>query len=171
MFDQSKIDDFLFRSENISKISDKDIAFKIISSEINTCDDRYLHEYIGALNYIRYEKVLDWIEDNSKRISRVNGSWGHLAASSHFNWERAEKWLFIGRPLSLIALDALLLCTTIGERLNQSEWMRHIQPRLNADIQSDLLAKRLQEYLLIDNVPRTKSAVQKIINNIFEIEE
>jgi len=169
MYDQEKIDDFILRSESIAKNFDKDESFTIISTEIDNCDDRYLHEYITALNFIRHEKVLDWIEINSKRIVNITQNWGHLAAMSHFSLDRAEKWLTLGRPLSIIALDALVFCTTIGERLNQSLWMREIQPKLTDNQQPEVIAKRLQEYLQTDRVPRTRNAVDQIIDNIFEV--
>jgi hypothetical protein len=102
------------------------------------------------------------------RIININRNWGHLAASSNFSWSKADKWLAKGRPLSLIALDALIFCTTIGERLNQSTWMRQIQPKLIDTPKPEIVAKRLQQYLSQDNVPRTKTAIQKIIENIFD---
>jgi hypothetical protein len=73
-----------------------------------------------------------------------------------------------GRPLSLIALDAILFCTTVGERLSQSLWLRQIQPKLIDNPRPDIVANRLQEYLKMDSVPRTKSTIQKIIENIFD---
>ncbi|HEY8916825.1 MAG TPA: hypothetical protein VIM87_10310 [Chitinophaga sp.] len=170
MYDQEKVNDFIFRSENIAKKFDKDEAFAIISSEIDACEDRYLQEYITALNFIRHEKVLDWIETNTERIVNINLNWGHLAASSCFNWDKAEKWLTKGRPLSLIALDALIFCTTNGDRLNQSPWMRQIQPKLIDNPKPEIVATRLQKYLSVDNVPRTKTAIQRIIWNIFEVD-
>jgi hypothetical protein len=168
MYNQEKVDDFIQRSEEVIQNNDKDNAFKIISAEIDSCEDRYLNEYITALNFIRSERVLEWIEENTHRIINVGLSWGHLAASSHFTWDRADKWLEEGRPLSLIALDALVFCTTVGERLNQSPWMRQIQPKLIDNPQPGFVAARLQEYLKADSVPRTKDAVRKIIENIFD---
>jgi hypothetical protein len=168
MNDQEKVDDFVFRSENLAKSLDKDEAFTIIAAEIDNCENKYLNEYIAALNFIRHEKVLDWIEKNAHRITNVGTNWGHLAASSYFNWDRAKKWLTKGRPLSLIALDALIFCTTLGERLNQSPWMRQIQPKLSDSLKPEIVATKLQEYLVIDNVPRTKNAIEKIIENIFD---
>ncbi|MDF0720732.1 hypothetical protein P0M11_12045 [Kaistella sp. PBT33-4] len=168
MYNQEKVDDFIQRSEEVIQNHDKDGAFHIISAEIEACEDKYLNEYITALNFIRSEKVLDWIEKNTLRIIDVGLSWGHLAASSQFNWDRATKWLEKGRPLSLIALDALVFCTTIGERLNQSPWMRQIQPKLIDNPRPEIVAARLQRYLGADSVPRTKDAVRKIIENIYD---
>jgi hypothetical protein len=38
----------------------------------------------------------------------VSDDWGRLAAESRMSWSAAQTWLDRGRPLSLIALDALL---------------------------------------------------------------
>jgi hypothetical protein len=168
MYDQEKVDEFVFRSENLAKTVDKDEAYLIISQEIDSCEDRYLNEYITALNFIRSDKVLDWIENNIHRTTNIGLNWGHLAASSYFSWDRASQWLTSGRPLSLVALDGIMFCTTISERLNQSIWMRQIQPKLIENPKPEIIANRLQEYLLTDNVYRTKSTVNKIIDNIFD---
>ena len=48
MYNQEKVDEFVFRSENLAKSVDKDEAFFIISKEIDSCEDKYLNEYIGA---------------------------------------------------------------------------------------------------------------------------
>jgi len=168
MDEKEKIDDFHIRAENTANTLDIDQAFKIISTEIDLCEDRYLYEYILALNFIRSDKTLNWIETSAHRIKSVGGNWGHLAAISYFNWDRAEKWLSLGRPLSLVALDALIFCTTNGERLNQSLLLRKLNPRLIDNPRPDIVANRLQKYLLTDNVHRTRTSVDSIINNIFE---
>ncbi len=168
MYDQEKVDEFVLRSENLAKRVDKDEAFLIISQEIDSCEDRYLSECITALNFIRNDKVLDWIEKNIHRTTNVGLNWGHLAASSNLSWDRANEWLRSGRPLSLVALDGIMFCTTIGERLNQSLWMRQIQPKLIDNPKVEVIANRLQEYLLKDNAHRTRSAINKIIDNIFD---
>src|SRR5204863_3993484 len=115
-------------------------------------------EYITAVNFIRNEKVLDLIEENIHRTTNIGTNWGHLAASSYLSWDRVKKWLSNGRPLSLVALDAIIFCTSVGDRLNQSPWMRQIQPKLVDDPKPEIIAKQLQAYLLTDNVPRTKTA-------------
>jgi hypothetical protein len=166
---QQEIDDFIFQIEIQAKSLDKDEAFSVISDEISRCDDKQINEYIVAFNFIRHKKTLNWIEMNIHRATNINVNWGHLAASSYFNWDRADKWLTAGRPLSLVALDALIFCTTTGKRLNQSPMMRQIQPKLIDDPKPEIVAKRLREYLLTDSVPRTKNSIHTIIKNIFEI--
>lgn len=156
----------MLEAEQISNSKSKEDAFHELTLKIAKCEDRYLNDFIGALYWIRYEPVLDWIEDNADRISNVTQSWGHLAASSNFSWERAKKWLEQGRPLSLIALDGLMFCTSIGERLNQSPWMREIRPTLTDNPELDEVANTLKEFLKTDSVPRTKNLVNHIIDNI-----
>lgn len=153
--------------EEIIDASGKEKAFEIITSELDKCEDRYLSEFMLPLNYLQYEATLDWIEKNAQRTLNITEAWGHLAASSNFTWERSQRWLDSGRPLSLIALDALMFCTTTGDRLNQSLWMREINPILEDIPRPDIVANGLQDYLKRDSVPRTKHAVNRIIDNIF----
>ena len=72
MYNQQKVDDFIQRSEAVIQNHDNDKAFQIISAEIDACEDRCVNEYITALNFIRSEKVLGWIEKNTSRIINVS---------------------------------------------------------------------------------------------------
>lgn len=155
-------------AEPIAKCLDFDEGFKILTGELESGNDKFLSENVSALLYFQSDKTLDWIEKICERIKNISSSWGQLAASSQFTWDRANKWLTIGRPLSLIALDSLNYCTTIGERLNQSLWLRQLNPRLSDNPRPEIIANRLKEYLAVDNVPRTKNAVETIIDNVFE---
>lgn len=155
-------------AEPIAKCLDFDEAFKILTREIESGDDKFLSENVSALLYFKSDKTLDWIEQVSERIKNISSNWGQLAASSQFTWDRANKWLTIGRPLSLVALDSLVYCTTIGERLNQSLWLRQLNPRLIDNPKPEIIANRLRDYLTVDSVPRTKNAVEIIIDNVFE---
>ena len=155
-------------AEPIVKCLNFDEAFIILTRELEKGDDKFLSENVSALLYFQNGKILDWIEKVSERIKNVSLSWGQLAASSQFTWNRANKWLTFGRPLSLIALDSLIYCTTIGKRLNQSLWLQQLNPKLIDNPRPEIISNRLKEYLIIDNVPRTKNAVETIIDNVFE---
>ncbi len=155
-------------AEPIVKCLDFDKAFEILTKELERKDDKYLSENVSALLYFQSDKTLDWIEKVNQRIKNISSEWGQLAASSQFTWDRANKWLTIGRPLSLIALDSLIYCTTIGERLNQSLWLRQLNPKLIDNPRPEIIANILREYLTIDSVPRTKNAVETIIDNVFK---
>lgn len=155
-------------AEPIVKSLAFDQAFEILTKELESRDDKYLSENISSLLYFQSYKTLDWIEKVSQRIKNISSDWGQLAASSQFTWDKANKWLTIGRPLSLIALDSLIYCTTTGERLNQSLWLRQLNPRLIDNQKPEIITNRLREYLTVDSVPRTKNAVETIIKNVFE---
>ena len=169
MYDREKVENFQIQMEEIIEKHNTKDAFELITSELNECEDKYLTEFMAPLNFLKYEPVLDWVEQNADRVKNVTQDWGHLSASSNFSWKRAEKWLEIGRPLSLIALDAIMFCTTRGERLNQSLWMRELNPKLTDKPKLDRIANGLKQYIEKDSVPRTKNAVSRIINDIFEI--
>jgi hypothetical protein len=155
-------------AEPLTKCLDFKEAFEILTKELESNDDKYLSENVSAMCYFQSDKTLDWIENISVRIKNISSSWGQLAVSSQFTWDRANKWLTFGRPLSLIALDGLIYCTTNGERLNQSLWLRQLSPRLTDNPKPEIIAKRLRDYLNVDSVPRTKNAVETIIDNMFE---
>src|SRR5215217_4887274 len=155
MENQANINEFEKWAFDLLKTHEQLDAFALISSELEKLDDNYLIEYAGVLNTMRSPLMLEWIEKQAHRITNVSEGWGHLAASANFSWEIAEKWLNAGRPLSLIALSALIFCTTIGDRLNQSLWMRENRPTLLGYPGPEIIAKRLQDYLSNDSVPRT----------------
>jgi len=67
----------------------------------------------------------------------------------------------------LIALDALIYCTTTGERLNRALWLREHPPTLMNAPKPEIIANTLTAYLEKDCVPRTKNAVKQIMNNLF----
>jgi hypothetical protein len=160
--------EFPIFAEPIAKCLYFDEAFEILTKELESGDDKFVSENVSALLYFQSDQTLDWIEKISDKIKNISSSWGQLAASSQFTWDRANKWLTLGRPLSLVALDSLIYCTTIGERLNQSLWLRQLNPILTDNPSSEIIANRLREYLLVDSVPRTRNAIETIIDNVFE---
>ena len=144
-----------------------DEGYSLVTKEIEQLPDNLLANNSYALIYFRSNKTLEWIEKIKGRINNVSSAWGSVTAASKFDWQTAEKWLDAGRPLSLIALDALVYCTTTGERRNQSIWMREHAPTLLNAPKPEIIANTLTAYLHSDSVPRTKSAVSQIINNLF----
>ena len=163
--------ELLIFAEAISKCFDLDEAFEILTNEIESKDDKNLSENISALLYFQSDKTLDWIEKVIHMTNNISTSWGTLAAASKFSWFRADKWLSLGRPLSLVAIDALLFCTTTGDRQNQAFWLQQNPPKLTDNPRPEIIANKLKDYLSKDNVPRTKNAINKIIDNIFQVTE
>ena len=143
-------------------------GFEIITKEIEKSDEKFLLENALSLLYFQSNKTLAWIEKNKDHIKNISTSWGTLAAASEFDWQTANKWLDANRPLSLIALDALYFCTTKGDRSNQALWLIENPPKLLNAPSLDIIATRVQAYLINDNVVRTRNAVDAIISNLFE---
>jgi hypothetical protein len=158
----------LIFAEPISQSFPVNEAFNVLSGAAELSTDKEFAGNSLVLVYLQNQMTLDWIEANRHRIHDVKESWGTIAAASKFTWQRAERWLTAGRPLSLIAIDALMYCTTEGERPNQSFWLQKNKPRLPDNVKPDVIAKTLTEYLTKDNVPRTKNSIGKIINNLFD---
>jgi len=103
-----------------------------------------------VLRWFETQLNLDWIEENVH--SPVDSSWGLLAASSKFDWERAKKWLSLGRPLSLVALDALDWCVCSGRK----------PPLVNPPSPKEFISI-LKGYLDKDNVRRVSEIVYKLL--------
>jgi hypothetical protein len=120
-----------------------------------------------ALAWFRSEQTLDWLESyttymvNSWR--HVAESWGRLAALSQFSWKRASKWLDAGRPLSLVALDALKALQRYDTRL-----LRNFSPTLIDPAPVGEIVAKLREYSEKDAVPRVEHAVTFIIERLLE---
>ncbi|MEC3876628.1 hypothetical protein [Chryseobacterium salviniae] len=167
MYNYEVADSFIERSIIISKSKTREEAYEIIKKELDLLENKYLNECLAAFNYIQYEKCLDWIEENISKTKNITLSWGHLAAISKFNWRIAEKWIDSGRPLSLVALDAINFCTTKGEKLNMSVIMREIDPKIIDHPKYEIIAEKVQEYKIKDPSPRVKRIVDKIMENLF----
>jgi len=109
-----------------------------------------------ALARFRSPLVLDWIESQVR--SPVSDRWGWLAACSNFSWPVAIRWLDSRRPLSLVALDALVraLCPAPSERIPE------LVGSLGEAPSSDIILKHLQEYAVSDPAPRVVACVKRI---------
>lgn len=119
-------------------------------------------EAMLALSHFQNRRTLDWIEKNVS--SPIAESWGNLAASSRLDWSRAESWINVGRPLSLVALDAL---AAIGEP--KTSFLKRVAPQLVDAPDPFTLSRVLDDYALVDSVPRVKRVVSNINANITTI--
>lgn len=112
-----------------------------------------------CLARFRSRRVLDWIKAEVR--SPVGGSWGLLAACSNFSWPVAVEWLTAGRPLSLVALDALVILR--GRRgPHQSQLVAELDPVLGEAPTDDEIVARLLAYQHVDDVPRVANALSSI---------
>ena len=110
----------------------------------------------------RDTRVLDWIEVNVH--DPLTHQWGDLAAASGIDWTRAAKWLRSGRPLSLVALDALVVCS--GPRPGASLLIRKMNPVLRAPAPAHAIEAALTDYARRDPVPRVDGVVRRLIADL-----
>src|SRR5439155_23181455 len=121
-----------------------------------------LAQWCLVLMYFRDSSVLDWIEANVH--DPLTGHWGDVAAVSLFDWDRASKWLKAGRPLSLVALDAMVGCS--GPHPSQSSLIQKMRPRLRSQVHTSVIEAELLAYASRDRAPRVSNAVRYIMDNL-----
>ena len=112
-----------------------------------------------SLGYFHSPEALDWIE---KFIYEpITESWGYLAAASKLDWPRVESWFEQGRPLSLVAIDALAAIIR-----PQSPFLRAYGPRLYQPPSPDRLRQVLSAYAERDRVPRVQQRTSALITHV-----
>ena len=70
--------------------------------------DSLASEVLYGLTQFHDDRVLDWIEGHVREP--IDYKWGTVAAVNCMSWGRVKDWLGRGRPLSLVALDAMKNC-------------------------------------------------------------
>lgn len=110
-----------------------------------------------SLGYFHSPEALDWIELNI--FEPITESWGYLAAASRLDWPRVERWFEQGRPLSLVAIDAL------GAIIRpQSPFLRAYGPRLHQPPTRERLHHVLSAYAEHDKVPRVQQRIAELVS-------
>jgi len=158
--------DILFRyGEAAASCLPHPIGFQKLQLALAKYEGRALYERIGAMIWFRNKDVLSWIESNVHKTS-IGSNWGQVAAFSNLSWEIIELWLTNGRPLSLVALDAL---SDFIPSQNKSYVLRELNPALHGVVDRTSIQRTLENYLLKDDVPRVTKRCEYIINNLSEI--
>jgi hypothetical protein len=121
-------------------------------------------ELMSSLSYFHSPESLDWIERNI--FEPISEHWGHLAAASQLDWPRVERWLSSGRPLSLVALDALLAIIKPRTPL-----LRDHGPRLHQAPRPDQFLLALSDCADRDRVPRVRRAVDRLKSEVAKLTE
>ena len=167
-------DNFIIYAEMIANCLLLEESFNYLINELNRISSSSkLNEMLHCLIFLQTEKSLDWIEQNIYRMQNLSSSWGLVAVSSKFNWQRADEWLNSGRPLSLVSLDALQLCAVTKDSWGSAVWLRENPKKLLEPDKIENMNKVLISYLQKDNVPRTRKLINFITenwNNILKLE-
>jgi hypothetical protein len=121
-----------------------------------------MYRAMGALAKFHSSEVLYWIEKQVPQ-KNVGESWGWLAANSRFTWEVARSWLTRGRPLSLVALDAL---STFVPRTGLAAASEARRPRLADRPSAAEIRTALASYLATDDAPKAQRLCGYIVKNL-----
>lgn len=133
-------------------------GYNLVVNALAEVPRKELARAAAALSWFRSESTLDWIEQNIS--DPLLDDWGRLAAVSNLKWERMSKWLASGRPLSLIALDALVSCWHYD-----TPALRQFAPKLLEPVSIEEMTATLEKYSNGDSVPRVRNAVESVTNN------
>lgn len=118
-------------------------------------------DQVFCLSYFRSPDALAWIEQNI--FEPITESWGYLAAASKIDWSCAERWLGRGRPLSLVAIDALLAIAR-----PRTPFLRETKPKLEGPPTFSRLQEVLLAYREHDPVPRVQQRIDALLANATE---
>jgi hypothetical protein len=111
-----------------------------------------------VLSYFRSTEALDWIERSI--FDPISDAWGSLAAASDLDWPRVEAWLGSGRPLSLVAIDALRAIVR-----PQSPLLQELSPVLRDRPSRATFATVLNDYMRKDPVPRVQQRITGLLEH------
>jgi|APCry1669189000_1035189.scaffolds.fasta_scaffold54357_2 hypothetical protein len=133
-------------------------GFDRVVESLGHCEESKKRDLMFSLSYFRSPETLDWIEANI--VSPVTEAWGRLAAVSELDWPRVRRWLGNGRPLSLVALDALAAIVR-----PQTPLLREFAPRLNNPPDVESLTTVLKCHANQDPVPRVSRITGLVLEN------
>jgi len=118
------------------------------------------------LHPFRTSSTLDWIESHETAIEADAHEvfspmwhWGDLAAVSRLSWARAKSWIGRGRPLSLVALDALINMDGTSE----SPVVQEANPNLPEYVPFDEASRVLKGHANPDQAPWVERKVESIL--------
>jgi hypothetical protein len=132
------------------------VSFGRATSAIEALPQKEIRRAMLALGYFQSPATLDWIEQHFSEPTTEE--WGNLAAASGFSWPRATSWLQLGRPLSLVAIDALLAIAN-----PRTPNLRAMQPALLEAPSAAQLCLELRRYSEQDAVPRVQQRIDAVL--------
>lgn len=134
----------------------RDEGLKRVFADLDEASDDGLIDRALALTSFRDGSVLDWLESHVREP--LTESWGNLAAASQMSWPRVAVWLERGRPLSLVALDALLAIVQ-----PKTPRLQELRPELVEPPTCTALTHALNAYAVRDPVLRVSRATKAIL--------
>ena len=133
-------------------------GFERVKSALGGLEGREKRDLMLCLGSFHSQEALKWIEQNV--FEPITESWGYLAAASNIDWPRTERWVESGRPLSLVAIDALAAIVR-----PMSPFLRQYGPSLGAPPTVSRLKEVLAAYRERDPVPRVQKRIDALLAN------
>jgi hypothetical protein len=132
-------------------------GFDRVVNALDVIDSSHKHKLICALSYFHSTEALDWIERTI--FEPITENWGYLAAASDIDWPRVKAWFDSGRPLSLVAIDALWSIVR-----PMPPFLRDYRPILRDRPDRQTYSTVLTKYMEIDPVPRVQQRIKKLLD-------
>lgn len=136
-----------------------DEGFPLAEAALAGLGERDRRGAFGALGCFRTARALRWIEAHYSEP--FTDQWGYLAAKSAFDWPTAKAWLAGGRPLSLVAIDALVTIafprSLVQERLAMTLAASPGEHELRASLEAAMAA---------DPVPRVRQRIEGLLGQL-----
>ena len=165
-YDKSRRENILFRwCEAAARCLPEAEGLTLAIKALQNIDDQHFRDAKSGLLWFRSQKVLDWIEANAPDRN-VTADWGRLAALSDLDLVRARKWITAGRPLSLVALDAL---SEFIPRPSRSPIVRQLDPVLGKVTDRAAIASLLDDARRRDSTPRTAMTADFVSEHLDEL--
>lgn len=133
-------------------------GFDRVTDALDAFEGARKRDLMFGLSYFRSTEALDWIERTI--FEPITESWGYLAAASDLDWQRIESWFRRGRPLSLVAIDAL------GSIVRpMTVFLREHSPTLREQPSLQTYSTVLTEYMKRDPVPRVQQRIESLLKH------
>ena len=136
-----------------------DEGFALAEAALAGMTERDWRAAFGALQSFRSARTLAWIATHAGD-PLVDG-WGTLAARSAFDWPTAKAWLAGGRPLSLVAIDALVYIAFPRTLVQQ-----RLALKLAAAPDERELREALEAVMAADAVPRVRQRIGALLEGL-----
>jgi len=130
-------------------------GFAIASAMVESLEERERRHAMVALSYFQTPRALQWIERHA--AEPTTDEWGNLAAASCLSWPDVRSWLGLGRPLSLIAIDALRAIADPKTPL-----LRALAPALLRPPTATEFLRTIEDYEALDPVPRVRQRLESL---------
>ena len=134
-------------------------GFPLVAGALEAMPEKKRRQLFGALAHFNSTRGLDWIEHHASEPTI--DAWGYLAAASNLHWPKVDEWLKAGRPLSLIAVDALLAIANPRTPL-----LRKLRPVLVDPPAEQDLRKAIEALMKSDPVVRVAQRAGALLEHV-----